>query len=89
MAMEGLTRALAVEVAPIRVNLVVPGMVKTPLWGGIAQAERDAMFQHARSSLPVRHVAEPHEIAEAYVYCMRQSYGTGQSIVVDGGGLLV
>ncbi len=38
MAMEGLTRALAVELAPIRVNLVVPGFVKTPLWAGMAES---------------------------------------------------
>jgi NAD(P)-dependent dehydrogenase (short-subunit alcohol dehydrogenase family) len=39
-AMGGLTRALAVELAPLRVNLVSPGFVKTPLWAGIQEAER-------------------------------------------------
>lgn len=89
MAMEGLTRALAVELAPTRVNLVVPGFVKTPLWAGMAEADREAMYQKAACSLPVGHVGEPEEIAEAYLYFMRQSYSTGQSVVVDGGGLLV
>ena len=89
MAMEGLTRALAVELAPTRVNLVVPGFVKTPLWAGMAEADREAMYQKAAGSLPVGHVGEPEEIAEAYLYFMRQSYSTGQSVVVDGGGLLV
>ncbi len=89
MAMEGLTRALAVELAPTRVNLVVPGFVKTPLWAGMAEADRDAMYQRAAQSLPVGHVGEPEEIAEAYLYFMRQGYSTGQTVVVDGGGLLV
>ena len=89
MAMEGLTRALAVELAPTRVNLVVPGFVKTPLWAGMAEADREAMYQQAANALPVGHVGEPEEIAEAYLYFMRQSYSTGQTVVVDGGGVLV
>ncbi len=89
MAMEGLTRALAVELAPARVNLVVPGFVKTPLWSGMAEPDREAMYRGAASALPVGHVGEPEEIAEAYLYFMRQTYSTGQSVVVDGGGVLV
>ncbi|MGI4809817.1 MAG: SDR family oxidoreductase, partial [Janthinobacterium lividum] len=89
MAMEGLTRALAVELAPTRVNLVVPGLVKTPLWAGMADADREAMYQRTADLLPVGHAGEPEEIAEAYLYFMRQSYSTGQSVVVDGGGVLV
>ena len=89
MAVEGLTRALAVELAPIRVNLVVPGFVKTPLWADMAADDRAAMYEKAEGSLLVGHVGEPEEIAEAYLYFMRQSYSTGQSVIVDGGGVLV
>jgi NAD(P)-dependent dehydrogenase (short-subunit alcohol dehydrogenase family) len=88
-AMEGLTRALAVELAPIRVNVVLPGLVKTPLWAGMAEPDREALYQAAAKRLPVGHAGEAAEIAQTYLYLMRQSYGTGQSIVVDGGGLLV
>ncbi len=87
--MEGLARALAVELAPKRINLVVPGFVKTPPWDGMAEADREAMYRDAAGSLPVCRVGEPGEIAEAYLYLMRQGYSTGQSVVVDGGGLLV
>jgi NAD(P)-dependent dehydrogenase (short-subunit alcohol dehydrogenase family) len=87
-AMEGLTRALAVELAPIRVNIVSPGVVKTPLWAGMAQADREALYRQTAERLPVGHVGEPAEIAEAYLYLMRQSYATGQVLVVDGGALL-
>jgi NAD(P)-dependent dehydrogenase (short-subunit alcohol dehydrogenase family) len=87
-AMEGLTRALAVELAPIRVNIVSPGVVKTPLWAGMAEADREALYRQTAERLPVCHVGEPAEIAEAYLYLMRQSYATGQVLVVDGGALL-
>jgi NAD(P)-dependent dehydrogenase (short-subunit alcohol dehydrogenase family) len=87
-AMEGLTRALAVELAPIRVNIVSPGVVKSPLWANMPQAEREALYQQTASALPVGHVGEPAEIAEAYLYLMRQTYATGQVLIVDGGAVL-
>jgi NAD(P)-dependent dehydrogenase (short-subunit alcohol dehydrogenase family) len=87
-AMEGLTRALAVELAPLRVNIVAPGFVKSPLWSGMDAAEREALYATQADHLPLKHVGEPHEIAESYLYLMRQTYGTGQVIVVDGGGAL-
>jgi NAD(P)-dependent dehydrogenase (short-subunit alcohol dehydrogenase family) len=88
-AMEGLTRALAVELAPIRVNIVAPGVVKTPLWANMTEPARDALYQHTADRMLVGHVGDAGEIAEAYLYAMRQTYGTGQRIVVDGGGALV
>lgn len=88
-AMEGLTRALAVELAPLRVNAVCPGVVKTPLWDSMSEADRTALYQQMNEKLLVGHVGESEEVAEAYLYLMRQTYGTGQTIVVDGGGALV
>ena len=88
-AMEGLTRALAVELAPIRVNIVCPGVVKSPLWGKMTEADRAALYRQTADKLPVGHVGETEEIAEAYLYLMHQTYGTGQVLVVDGGAALV
>src|ERR1700722_931692 len=88
-AMEGLTRALAVELAPLRVNIVSPGVVRTPLWGNMTDADRDALYQQMADKLPVKHVGEAEEIAQAYLYLLRQSYSTGQVLVVDGGAVLV
>lgn len=88
-AMEGLTRALAVELAPLRVNIVSPGVVRTPLWASMSDTDRDALYQQMDAALLVGHVGEAEEVAKAYLYCMHQTYGTGQVIVVDGGGLLV
>jgi NAD(P)-dependent dehydrogenase (short-subunit alcohol dehydrogenase family) len=87
-AMEGLTRALAVELKPLRVNCVAPGVVKTDLWAGMGAAERAAFYAAEAARLPVGHAGEVEEIAEGYLYLMRQTYVTGQVLYVDGGGLL-
>ena len=87
-AMEGLTRALAVELAPIRVNIVSPGVVESPLWSTMTATDREALYRQTAERLPVNHVGQVEEIAEAYLYLMRQTYGTGQVLRVDGGGEL-
>src|ERR1700688_2249503 len=85
---EGLTRALAVELAPIRVNAVSPGVVRTNLWQSMSAAEREQMYESVGKSLPVGRVGEPHDIAQAYVFLMQEGFGTGQILVVDGGTVL-
>ena len=88
-AMDALTRALAVELAPVRVNAVSPGFVRTPLWNPIPEAQREALFRDAGAKLLTKRVGEAAEIAEAYCYLMENTFTTGQTLVVDGGGLLV
>ncbi|QKJ31763.1 SDR family oxidoreductase [Mucilaginibacter mali] len=88
-AMEGFTRAMAVELAPVRINLVSPGFVRSPLWDSIPEADREAMYQSVAQSLPVKHVGMVDEIAQTYLYLMRQTFSTGQCVVVDGGAVLV
>jgi NAD(P)-dependent dehydrogenase (short-subunit alcohol dehydrogenase family) len=88
-AMESLTRALAVELAPIRVNAVCPGVVRTELWSDMTESDRDALYRDVGQSLPIGRVGEPEDIGQAYVYLMREGYSTGQMIVVDGGAVLV
>ena len=88
-AMEALTRALAIELAPIRVNAVCPGLVKTELWENMEEADRAAMYRDAGQRLPVGRVGEPDDLAQTYLYLMREGFSTGQAIVVDGGGVLV
>src|SRR5439155_21457237 len=84
---EALTRALAVELAPIRVNAVSPGVVRTNLWNNMNAAERERLYESVGKSLPVGRVGEAHEIAQAYL--MQEGFGTGQTVVVDGGTVLV
>lgn len=88
-AMDAFTRAMAVELAPIRVNLVSPGLVRTNLWDSIPEADRENLFAAVAKALPVGRIGEAEEIALTYLYLIKQSFGTGQSIVVDGGNVLV
>jgi NAD(P)-dependent dehydrogenase (short-subunit alcohol dehydrogenase family) len=88
-AMEALTRELALELAPVRVNLVRPGIVQSPLWSVMGDAERDELYQATAAAVPVGHTGEAEEIALAYLYCMEQTYATGSIVAVDGGALLV
>ena len=84
-ATEHLVRALAVDLAPLRVNTVCPGLVLTERLAAWPPETIRAMTQR----LPIPRAADPHEAAQAYLYAMRAGYTTGQVIVVDGGGLLV
>jgi NAD(P)-dependent dehydrogenase (short-subunit alcohol dehydrogenase family) len=88
-AMEALTRELALELAPVRVNLVRPGVVESPLWSALAKTDRDALFEATAKTTPVGHTGRVEEIARAYVYCMEQTYATGAIVAVDGGSVLV
>ena len=87
-AIEGLGRALAMELAPIRVNTVSPGIVDTPLYAGMASDKREAMFREAAASIPAKRVAKPEEIAQTVLYLMANGYTTGSTLYVDGGATL-
>ena len=86
---EALTRALAVELAPIRVNAVCPGIVRTSLWQSMDADAREQLFESVGKSLPVGRVGEASDIARAYLFLMQEGYSTGQIVVVDGGAVLV
>lgn len=86
---EALGRALAVELAPLRVNVVCPGMTITEMWDELPTENRESMYREMAARLPVGRVAGPLEVAETYLYLMRQTYSTGEVIVVDGGSVLV
>ena len=88
-AIESLARGLALELAPLRVNAVAPGLVRTPLWDPMPAQEREAVFAHVGAGLPVGRVGEADDLAKAYLYLMEGGYSTGQTVVVDGGGVLV
>ena len=86
---EALTRALAVELAPIRVNAVSPGVVRTNLWQTMNASERERLFESVGNSIPVGRVGEASDIAQAYLFLMQEGFATGQTVVVDGGTVLV
>ena len=88
-AMNALTKALAFELAPLRVNAVAPGVVRSPLWDVLSEKDRQAMYDLAAQQLPLGRVGEVGDAAQAYVYCMGQEFGTGIVLTVDGGTTLV
>ena len=87
-AIESFTRALAIDLAPIRVNVVAPGAVRTELWDFIPEQERNGFYRQIGERLPIGRVGEPSEVAEAYVYLMKNRFSTGSIVVTDGGGVL-
>jgi len=88
-SIEALTRALAIELAPIRVNAVSLGVVRTNLWQNMNSSEREQLFESVGKRLPVGRVGEAHDIAQAYLFLMQEGFSTAQTVVVDGGTVLV
>jgi NAD(P)-dependent dehydrogenase (short-subunit alcohol dehydrogenase family) len=88
-AVETLGKALAVELAPIRVNVISPGMTRdTGAYLGMPEKVREEMFSNVARGLPVKRVGYPADIASVAVELMSNGFITGAVIDVDGGGLL-
>ena len=81
---EGITRGLAVELAPLRVNLVSPGAVRTELFDGLP----DSALQMIKDWSLVDKIGTPEEVAESYIYFMRSTFASGTVLQVDGGRLV-
>jgi NAD(P)-dependent dehydrogenase (short-subunit alcohol dehydrogenase family) len=88
-AIEHLTRALAVDLAPVRVNAVCPGYVITEVWNSIPQERRAEQLRRMTERQPLPRAGDPDEVTEAYLYLMRGSFSTGQVLIVDGGMSLI
>jgi len=86
---EHLTRGLALDLAPIRVNCVCPGAIRTDVWNSIPAESREEQLRRMTERLPIPRIGEPNEVAEAYLYLMKAGYTTGQVLLVDGGGSVV
>lgn len=78
-AIEAFCRALAMELAPIRVNVVSPGFV----------APKSPEVEKYAGQFPLGRIASPEEVADAYIYLMKSLYTTGTTVVIDGGGRLI
>jgi NAD(P)-dependent dehydrogenase (short-subunit alcohol dehydrogenase family) len=87
--MDAFTRAMAVELAPIRVNNIAAGVIKTNLWNNLSKEDREGFYKYLEGTLLLKRVGEAEDIAQAFVYLMKQPYTTGQSLVTDGGAVLV
>ncbi|HEX5115448.1 MAG TPA: SDR family oxidoreductase [Pseudonocardiaceae bacterium] len=88
-AVEAMVRPLAVELAPIRVNGVSPGVVDTPWWSGVPEPARRAYFAGAAQALPARRIATADDVADVVVTAATNPNLTGTIIETDGGARLV
>jgi NAD(P)-dependent dehydrogenase (short-subunit alcohol dehydrogenase family) len=87
-ATNSLVRSLAVELAPLRVNAVAPGVLRSPVWSAMAENDRENMYDALGATLPLGRIGETDDAAKAYVALMDQDYVTGTVAVVDGGTLI-
>lgn len=89
-AVEALGRALARDLAPVRVNTISPGMTRdTGAYLSMPEAAREGMYAGIAKALPVARVGSPKDIAEAALALMTNPFITGVTLDVDGGGVLV
>lgn len=86
-ALHGMLGALAMELAPVRINCVAAGVTRSRFWGGLGldvQAQ-EALYSDAERSLPLKHVASTAEIAHALLFVATNTYSTGTVLDVNGG----
>ncbi|WP_373960053.1 SDR family oxidoreductase [Vibrio gigantis] len=87
-ALESVTKVLAKELSPIRVNAVSPGLTMTEAYKNMDESARTTMYDNAKNNLPAGKVGEPSEIAMGYLFAINNPYVTGSIIDIDGGALL-
>jgi NAD(P)-dependent dehydrogenase (short-subunit alcohol dehydrogenase family) len=87
-ALESLARALALELAPVRVNVVSPGIIDTPIRAAMPEAARREMLAQTAAKLPVGRVGVGEDIARQILSFMTNGFATGSIVYLDGGGLI-
>ena len=87
-AIERMVSPLAVELAPVRVNAVSPGVVDTAWWSFLAEDQRREQFAQFGAQLPVGRVGRAEDIADAIVYLMNAGFVTSTVLSVDGGATI-
>jgi NAD(P)-dependent dehydrogenase (short-subunit alcohol dehydrogenase family) len=87
-AIESLARSLALELAPVRVNAVSPGIIDTPIRAAMPEAARLDMLAKTAASLPVGRVGVGEDIARQILAFMTIGFMTGSIVYLDGGGLI-
>ena len=88
-ALESLARALALELAPVRVNCVSPGIIDTPIRAAMPEEARKEMLAKAVASLPVGRVGLGEDVAQQILSFMNNGFATGSTVYLDGGALVV
>ncbi len=88
-AADTLTRSLAVEMAPIRVNAISPGTIDTGAWDALGDEGKANLFKRTADTNPARRVGRSEDIADAVMFCLTNSFLTGVTLGIDGGEPLV
>lgn len=86
-AVEGLCRALALELAPLRVNVVAPGLIESGMQDHFGDKKDDVLAQMGKG-VPLQRVGQADEVASAIILTLSNNYMTGATLDVDGGVLL-
>lgn len=84
-AADFLTRSLALELAPVRVNAISPGVIDTGIWDSLGEEGKAAYFEHLRTQNPARRIGTVDDIADAVLFAMTNPFLTGVTLRVDGG----
>jgi NAD(P)-dependent dehydrogenase (short-subunit alcohol dehydrogenase family) len=84
-AIDFLTRSLAVELAPIRVNTISPGVIDTGACDSLGEEGKRDYFEHIGSSNPARRIGTPEDVADAVLFAMTNTFLTGVTLKIDGG----
>lgn len=84
-----LARALAIELAPTRVNVVSPGWVQTPMWDELAGPAKHQIWSDMGKRLPAGRIASPADVAKAYTFLLGSELTTGTVLEIDGGHALI
>lgn len=84
-AVEALVRTLAVELAPVRVNAVSPGVIDTPTWASMPADQREALFSRLADALPAGRIGGPDDVADGIWHLLTNEFVTGTVLHVDGG----
>jgi NAD(P)-dependent dehydrogenase (short-subunit alcohol dehydrogenase family) len=88
-AVEALSRALALELGPLRVNTIRPGYTDSDMWSGLSDAERNGLRKRVAAAMPVGRMGTPEDIAHAAIFLMTSRQTTGAVLEVSGGETLV
>ena len=84
-----MVRNLALDMKPLRVNLVVPGAVDTELWDGMTSEKKQEMFDGIEARVPTGKVGQAEDVAESFLYAMRDANLTGVVLKTDSGSTIV
>ena len=87
-AIESLARSLAIDLAPVRVNAVSPGVIDTPIRAAMPEASRQELLAKTAAALPVGRVGEGEDIARQILAFMTIGFATGSVVYIDGGALV-